>query len=355
MSRAGVLHHDGCVKEIAFSLGLWTLRWWLPTEGPSTTWVRRGSGASRGSAPQSRSGRGEGRWPGRGGCGGSGGGVGAAGRGGRRLPPVLRLWASLRPCSDKFQLFDLKVPQIQFIDRVLACSCASETCTHSANCAADRWNSPGAVLGAGSWHARCLQRQVPAVSSSVTVEVPRFSSSTKWVLRCGQTQVLWDWRFHWCSSRTRCSATAGIGTSTRPSMCQWWEHWILLDISIDSGIQFGRANAVFAFSSSPLDDDDEGFGDDDLLECGAADEESKIGRGLRSGFWRFFRIFRAPPNRLELSAIFRSPRWRRVLCHRGLLHNFTSELVDTDIVPGSKTSTRASRGLRTRLQNTRGS
>ena len=41
-----------------------------------------GSGASRGSAPQSRSGRGEGRWPGRGGCGGGRGGGGRGGAGG---------------------------------------------------------------------------------------------------------------------------------------------------------------------------------------------------------------------------------------------------------------------------------
>ena len=33
MSRAGVLHHNGRVKETVFSLGLWTLRWCLPTEG----------------------------------------------------------------------------------------------------------------------------------------------------------------------------------------------------------------------------------------------------------------------------------------------------------------------------------
>ena len=47
--------------------------------------------------------------------------------------------------------------------------------------------------------------------------------------------------------------------------------WLLLDLFIDSGIQFGRANAVFFMSSSPHDDDDEGSGDDnDFLECGAA-------------------------------------------------------------------------------------
>ena len=48
----------------------------------------------------------------------------------------------------QFQMFfDVKVAQIQFIDRVLACSCTTETCTHSASCAADRRNSPGAALG----------------------------------------------------------------------------------------------------------------------------------------------------------------------------------------------------------------
>ena len=39
------------------------------------------------------------------------------GRGGRRLPgALLRLWVSLWSCSDKFQYFGLKVPQIQLID-----------------------------------------------------------------------------------------------------------------------------------------------------------------------------------------------------------------------------------------------
>ena len=34
-----------------------------------------------------------------------------------------------------------------------------------------------------------------------------------------------------------------------------------------------------------------------------------------------------------MSAIFRSPRWRRVLCHRGLLHSLSSAFVDIDIQP----------------------
>ena len=38
------------------------------------------------------------------------------------------------------------------------------------------------------------------------------------------------------------------------------------------------------------------------------------------GFSAFFALLRVVP---ELSASFRSPRWRRVLCHRGLLHNET--------------------------------
>ena len=46
----------------------------------------------------------------------------------------------------QFQLFlDVKVPQIQFIDRVLACSCATEAGTHSANCAEECGDSAGAV------------------------------------------------------------------------------------------------------------------------------------------------------------------------------------------------------------------
>ena len=46
----------------------------------------------------------------------------------------------------QFQLFlDVKVPQIQFIDRVLACSCATDPGTHSANCAEECGDSAGAV------------------------------------------------------------------------------------------------------------------------------------------------------------------------------------------------------------------
>ena len=52
---------------------------------------------------------------------------------------------------------------------------------------------------------------------------------------------------------------------------------LLFDIFIDFGIQFGRADASSPFQVGSLDDDDEGLGDDeDLLECGAADEESKM-------------------------------------------------------------------------------
>ena len=45
-------------------------------------------------------------------------------------------------------------------------------------------------------------------------------------------------------------------------------------------------------------------------------------------FGLFFALLRVLP---ELSAIFRSPRWRRVLCHRGLLHNELQRGVDIDI------------------------
>ena len=50
---------------------------------------------------------------------------------------------------------------------------------------------------------------------------------------------------------------------------------------------------------------------------------SSGGYGGDEGFFRPFRAFFALVQVvLELSASFRSPRWRRVLCHRGLLHNF---------------------------------
>ena len=62
----------------------------------------------------------------------------------------------------------------------------------------------------------------------------------------------------------------------------------LFVLFIYSGIQFGRAKTVFSISSSPLDDDDEGLGDDDdLLELRAADEKSKMEKVSDRVFWRF--------------------------------------------------------------------
>ena len=49
--------------------------------------------------------------------------------------------------------------------------------------------------------------------------------------------------------------------------CVYWHIDKAVDVPafifINFGIQFGRANAVFFTSNSPLDDDDEGLGDDD--------------------------------------------------------------------------------------------
>ena len=59
------------------------------------------------------------------------------------------------------QFFDLKVPQIQFIDRVLACSCAAATCTHGANCADDRRVSSVGTLGLVLDMPVVVHRQVP--------------------------------------------------------------------------------------------------------------------------------------------------------------------------------------------------
>ena len=67
--------------------------------------------------------------------------------------------------SDKFLLsmsfVNLEVPQFQFIDRVVDIPVMrAETCTHSANCAEDRGDPTGAVLG------QCL-RLASVVSASV--------------------------------------------------------------------------------------------------------------------------------------------------------------------------------------------
>ena len=71
------------------------------------------------------------------------------------------------------------MPQIQFIDRVLACSSSTETGTHSANCAALRRDSTGAALGPVR-HARfcatpgvCVaQKQFPMVLTfQKTIEI----------------------------------------------------------------------------------------------------------------------------------------------------------------------------------------
>ena len=85
---------------------------------------------------------------------GGGGVVAAAGRGGgeegvKNLKESLGGWSSVVDVPvilQHFQqFFDAKVPQIQFIDSLLACSCAAEAGTHSANCAEDRGDSAGAV------------------------------------------------------------------------------------------------------------------------------------------------------------------------------------------------------------------
>ena len=49
------------------------------------------------------------------------------------------------------------------------------------------------------------------------------------------------------------------------------------------------------------------------------------------GFFRLEMLHFSRSGRLELSAIFRSPRWRRVLCHRELLHNELQRFVATHI------------------------
>ena len=76
--------------------------------------------------------------------------------------------------SDKFQqsksYMFLKAPQLQFIDRVVDIPVfRAETCTHSANCAVQRGDPTGAVLG------QCLRL---ALVVSASVRFPNLSRST---------------------------------------------------------------------------------------------------------------------------------------------------------------------------------
>ena len=54
------------------------------------------------------------------------------------------------------------------------------------------------------------------------------------------------------------------------------------------------------------------------------------GDGFFGGFSAFFALLRVIP---ELSASFRSPRWRRVLCHRGLPCTISQDSDDIRTVP----------------------
>ena len=177
-----------------------------------------GSGASRGSALQSRSGRREGRWPGRG---------DAAGPGGRRLPgAVLRLWASLRPCSDKFPNSvhrQSSCLQLCFRDVFPQCKLCSRPSKFS-RCRSWGWFLTCPLL--------CIDRCVAlrpydhaATSSGNFQQCDSGGASIQFIDKVGaslwtETGTLGLWWFHRCSSRTWCSATAGTGTSTRPSMCR---------------------------------------------------------------------------------------------------------------------------------------
>ena len=77
---------------------------------------------------------------------------------------LIHVWRQSMRLLEEFLallVFDTKVPQFQFIDRVVDIPVLrAETCTHSANCAEDRRDSTGAVLG------QCL-RLASVVSASV--------------------------------------------------------------------------------------------------------------------------------------------------------------------------------------------
>ena len=134
--------------------------------GRSCAWLR-----------QERAGGGR-QWLGGGGGGGGGlAGVGGAGRGGRRLSGALL--RSLRSCSDKFQQSLIGGAPDPFHRQWLDIPVMrAETCTHSANYADDRQDSPGAVLGPGVDMPVIVQRHMHISRLS------RSSTSLSWRRSC---------------------------------------------------------------------------------------------------------------------------------------------------------------------------
>ena len=147
LSGAGVVRHgcriitfDFAVWAAAGTVGLLVVRlFWVPAEIKRTARLSTSSSARLD------------RW-------GSGGGWrrgwdGGAGRSGRRLPGAV-LWFG-RPCDNAATSSNssssMTCPRSSSSKElwIFFYCCAAASCTHSANCAADRRNSPGAVLGAG--------------------------------------------------------------------------------------------------------------------------------------------------------------------------------------------------------------
>ena len=62
-------------------------------------------------------------------------------------PPVVDVPVLMQRQFQQFFLSVVEVPQIQFTDRVLACSCVTERSTHSANCANECGDPAGAIRG----------------------------------------------------------------------------------------------------------------------------------------------------------------------------------------------------------------
>ena len=108
-----------------------------------------------------------------------------------RKPWNPRWSTSLRSCScssSSFSYMNVKVPQIQFTVRVLTSCCATETDTHSANCADNRGDSTGALrlLGCFCDHAA----SVPQFHSYLNVKMPpiQFVVRVRTFLQCNR-----DW------------------------------------------------------------------------------------------------------------------------------------------------------------------
>ena len=241
---------------------------------------------------------------------------------------------------------------------VVGYSCA-ETGTHSANCEADRRDSSGAVLG--PFLDRCEVRGVKVVDISVVAQM-QFPLTTE-ILHLQFIDKMFDaycagpassrvqsWRRQ-SSSHSCCPFSMDtviampVVVQRQLPLVQTSEncegpavavHLNVVDVPVVQ-VHLGRL-FVDKVVDMPLVCDDRVLRTVNVPQiqfiagfCGRSSSQQRRVRcfqqwrfmaamkGVFGGSDAFFALLQVVP---EWSSSFRSPRWRRVLCHRGLLHNF---------------------------------